>query len=195
MKINNKFTLFCSTEDIRHWPFSYWYNKDVNQTAVIGFQIYVLVDTYNRIRKMNAERKVDDLIVLERHIVDTLVFSRVAKDLGLISEADLEFFEKLVLGVFLPDVIAAEEKYVFILLLLPPAEAHKRMIARGRSFEQSLSVDYLSLVQQKYCEVFDQLSNIIPTAIVEYVILSENDSVDIVCEKICHVIKKRLIMD
>ncbi len=130
-------------EPVEHNPYLEDYYQDIHRWS-FNLEVYFLKE---RFRDLLAISKAEHTVVQDRTIYEGVyVFVANNRAMGHLSNRDyetyMELFELMMSQIHLPDLL------IYIRSSIPTLIAQIRK--RGREYEQSISLDYLQGLQQRY---------------------------------------------
>ncbi|MBF0596152.1 deoxynucleoside kinase [Faecalibacter rhinopitheci] len=130
-------------EDVEHNPYLDDFYNDMEKWA-FNLQIYFLGSRFNQVKEI---RESGQNIIQDRTIYeDAHIFASNLNDMGLLSTRDynnyLRVFDLMTSFVEAPDLL------IYLKASIPTLV--KQIQKRGRDYENSISIDYLSRLNEKY---------------------------------------------
>jgi len=130
-------------EDVEHNPYLDDFYNDMEKWA-FNLQIYFLGSRFNQVKEIRESGK--DIIQDRTIYEDAHIFASNLNDMGLLSTRDynnyLRVFNLMTSFVEAPDLL------IYLKASIPTLV--KQIQKRGRDYENSISIDYLSRLNEKY---------------------------------------------
>ena len=111
-------------------------------------QIFFLNERFKHIKKASEQEKA----VLDRSIYGDLIFAKMLKDNGEMSEEEFNIY----LDLFHNMIEHCKAPALMIYLEVSPEEAMRRIAKRGRDYEQVVEAEYWINLNNNYREYFSQ---------------------------------------
>ena len=130
-------------EDVEHNPYLDDFYNDMEKWA-FNLQIYFLGSRFNQVKEIRESGK--DIIQDRTIYEDAHIFASNLNDMGLLSTRDYNNY----LRVFnlMTSFVAAPDLLIYLKASIPTLV--KQIQKRGRDYENSISIDYLSRLNEKY---------------------------------------------
>lgn len=111
-------------------------------------QVFFLNERFKHIK---IASKIDNA-VLDRSIYGDLIFAKMLKDSGDMTEEEFDIY----IGLFRNMIAHCEPPKLMIYLEVSPEEAAKRIAKRGREYELQTEMDYWIRLNREYRKYFNQ---------------------------------------
>lgn len=123
----------------------FYYNRE---RYSFPLQIFFLNERFKHIKRASEQ----DKAVLDRSIYGDLIFAKMLKDNGEMSEVEFNIY----LDLFHNMIQHCKAPALMIYLEVSPEEAMKRIAKRGRDYEQIVEADYWITLNNNYREYFSE---------------------------------------
>lgn len=135
-------------EDVDHNPYLDDFYNDMAQWA-FNLQIYFLGSRFQQVKEIRESGKniIQDRTIYE----DAHIFASNLKDMGLLSTRDYENYLR-VFGL-MTSFVEAPDLLIYLKASIPTLVS--QIQKRGREYENSISIDYLNRLNEKYNEWID----------------------------------------
>lgn len=135
-------------EDVDHNPYLDDFYNDMAQWA-FNLQIYFLGSRFQQVKEIRESGKniIQDRTIYE----DAHIFASNLKDMGLLSTRDYENYLR-VFGL-MTSFVEAPDLLIYLKASIPTLVS--QIQKRGREYENSISIDYLNRLNEKYNQWID----------------------------------------